>query len=90
MGDDGRITDKAEQLVGERGEQRFVREERRGKAVHGLGFGRHVALGVRIKMELAARRHVIEQLDAADLHHAVTAQRIKARGFGIKNDFAHR
>jgi hypothetical protein len=41
-------------------------------------------------MELAARRHVIEQLDAADFHHAVTAQRIKARGFGIKNDFAHR
>jgi hypothetical protein len=37
-----------------------------------------------------AGRHVIEHLDAADLDQPIAAQRVKAGGFGIKNDFAHR
>jgi hypothetical protein len=34
-------------------------------------------------------RHAIEHLDAADLDQTIAAQRIKAGGFGIENDFAH-
>src|SRR5262249_33656813 len=32
----------------------------------------------------------VEKLDAADLDDAVTLKRIKTRGLGIKDDFAHR
>jgi hypothetical protein len=34
--------------------------------------------------------HAIEDFDAADLDQPIAAQRIKAGGFGIENDFAHR
>ena len=34
-------------------------------------------------------RHAVEDLDTADFDQPVAAQRIKAGGFGIENDFAH-
>ncbi len=54
-----------------------------------LGLGRHVALGVEVGVEMVAGAHVVEQLDAADLDHAVPGERVEARGLGIKNDLAH-
>jgi hypothetical protein len=40
-------------------------------------------------MEGLAGGHAIEELDTADLDHAVTAQRVKACRFGIEDNFAH-
>jgi hypothetical protein len=57
--------------------------------VHGEGFGRHGALGIEVPVKSLARRHAIENLDAANFDQAVAPQRIEARGFGIENDFAH-
>jgi len=39
--------------------------------VHGVGFRRHVALGIDVPMEDLPRRHAIEYLDAADLDQPV-------------------
>src|SRR6202034_3264900 len=57
--------------------------------MHGEGFGRHVALGIDMPVKGLASRHAVENLDAADFDQPVTAERIKAGGFGIENDFAH-
>ena len=71
------------------GEQRLVGEELAGKAVHGEGFLRHVALGIDVAVKGLPGRHAVEDLDAADFDQPVAAQRIEAGGFGIENDFAH-
>jgi hypothetical protein len=34
-------------------------------------------------------RHAIENLDTADFNQPIAAQRVKAGGFSIENDFAH-
>jgi hypothetical protein len=36
-----------------------------------------------------ARRHAVENLDAADFDQAIAAERIEASGFGVENDFTH-
>ena len=58
--------------------------------MHRKCFGRHVALGIDIDVVALAGRHPVENFDAADLDQPIAAQRVKAGGFGIKNDFAHR
>ena len=83
------LADELQELVGDLGEQRLVLEERRREPVHGLGFGRHVALGIDEAVELAARRDAVDELDAADLDQPVAAFGIEAGGLGIENDFAH-
>jgi hypothetical protein len=40
-------------------------------------------------MKGLAGRHAVENLDTADFDQPVTAQRIKAGGLGIENDFTH-
>ncbi len=59
------------------------------QAVHGERFRRHVAFGIDVDVKGLARRHAVEDLDAADFDQPVAAQRIEASGFGIENDFAH-
>ena len=54
-----------------------------------FGFERHVALGIEISVEVAAGLDPVEDLDAADLDHAVAAGRVEAGGFGIEDDFPH-
>ena len=50
---------------------------------------RHVALGIDVALEDFSAGHMIDQFDAADLDDAIAAQRVKAGGFGIQNDFPH-
>ena len=57
--------------------------------MHGEGFRRHVPFGIEIAMKGLPGRHAVEDLDAADFDQPIAAQRIKAGGFGIENDFAH-
>ena len=69
--------------------QRLVRQEDVGEAVHRFGLERHVAFGIEISVEVAAGLDAIEDLDAADLDHAVAAGRVEASGFGIEDDLPH-
>ena len=71
-------------------EKRGLSERKRlREPVHCLGLEGHVALGIEISMEVAAGLDAVEDLDAADLDHAVAAQRVEARGFRIEDDFPH-
>jgi hypothetical protein len=58
--------------------------------MHRECFRRHVALWIEMPVKGLAGRHAIEDLDAADFNQPIAAQRIKAGGFSIENDFAHR
>ena len=60
-----------------------------GQAVDRLGLERHVALGIEISVEVAAGLDAVEDLDAADLDHAVAAGRVEPGGFRIEDDFPH-
>src|SRR5205809_3293195 len=83
------VLDEIEQLLGSVGEQRLVRQEDGRKAVHHLRLERHVAFGVEIAMEVPPGLDAIDDLDAADLDHAVASKRIETRGFGVEDDFPH-
>src|SRR6185437_2206438 len=48
----------------------------------------HLALGVHVAMPHAARRDAIDQLDAADLDHAVAVERVEPRRLRIEHDLA--
>jgi len=78
-----------EKIIDDTGEQRLVGEELARKPMHRECLGRHLALRVDVTVKGLTGWHAIENLDAADLNEAVAAQRIKAGGFGIENNFAH-
>ena len=84
-----RIRNEIEKLVDHLGKQRLARQELGGKAMHGERLGRYVTFGIDVSMKGLAGRHAIKNLDAADFDQPIAAQGIKARGFGIENDFAH-
>ena len=86
----GAILDELEQLVGLVAEQRLVGQKGVGQAVHHLGLERHVPFGIEISVIVTARLNPVEDLDAADFHHAIAAERIEARGFRVENNFPHR
>src|SRR5262245_10213678 len=54
--------------------------------MHGERLGVHVALGVYIAVKFAARGNAIDDLDATDLDHSISAGVIKASGFGVDDD----
>ena len=58
-------------------------------AVNGFGIGRHVALGIDEGVEGLAARYVVDELDRAELDHAVTLGVVDAGGFGVENDLTH-
>jgi len=70
------------------GELGLALQEGGGKAMHLLGFGRHVALGVDVDVERAARGQEVLQLHAGDFHHPVALLGFEAGGFRIEDDFA--
>ncbi|BBC71461.1 hypothetical protein AEB_P0593 [Altererythrobacter sp. B11] len=49
----------------------------------------HHPLRIEIGVEIAATGNAIEEFDAADLNHAIPGPWIKARGFGVEDDFPH-
>ena len=87
--DERRIADEFKELLDHFREQRLAGKELAGQAMHGKRFGRHVALGIDVAVKGVSRRHAVVDLDAADLDQPVAAQRVKASGFSIENDFAH-
>ena len=84
-----RVADELEEILDHMRKERLVREELAGKTVHGECFRRHVALWIEEPMKSLAGRHAIENLDTADFHQPIAAQRVEPGGFGIENDFAH-
>ena len=82
-------TDKGQQLVGDRGKRRLVRQKLCGDAVDRERIFGHVALGIDVAVKFAAGRDVVDQLDAGDLDDAMAFARIETGRFGIEHDFAH-
>ena len=83
------IADEVEEFLGMHGEGRMCRQELGGEPVYRIGLFRHVALGVDVAMEDAPGRHVIDELDAADLDDAVAVGGIEPRRLSVENDLAH-
>jgi hypothetical protein len=90
VGDERRIRDEFEQLVGAFREPRLVGQKDRGEAMHRFGFARHFAFGIEISVEVATGLHPLEDFDATDLDHPIATDRIEAGRFGIEDDFPHR
>ena len=86
--DEPRIGDEVDEVLGDGGEDRLVREEGVGQAVDPEGPFRHRPLGIDVDVEAAAARAVIDQLDAADLDDAVAGMGFDAGGLGIEDDFS--
>ncbi len=84
-----RVGDEVEKRLGDVGEQRLAGQELSGQAVDVERVRRHVALRVEVVLEGLAARHVVDQLETADLDDAVAGARIEPGGFGIENDFTH-
>ena len=80
--------DEAQHVVGELGEARLVAQELGRQPVHLEGLIRHVALGVDMAVPHPAGGNAIDQLDAADLDHAVAVERVEAGRLGIEHDLA--
>ena len=89
MNDQRRIADEGQEIFNHRCEQRLVREKFARQAVDVESLLRHVAFGIEIDVICLPRRHAVDHFDAADFNQPIAAQGIKARGFGIENDFAH-
>src|SRR6185437_8437948 len=89
MGDQRRIFDELQQVIDLVAEQRLIGKECRRQAMHHFRLERHVALGEKISMEMAAGFDAVEHLDTADFDHSVTAAWIEARRLRIEHDFPH-
>ena len=58
--------------------------------MHAKGSVRHIPFGIEIDVERLTRRQAIDHFDAADFNNPVTAQRIEAGCFRVKNNLTHR
>src|SRR5262245_37615269 len=82
------IAEKDQEILDDLGKWRLVLEKIFGEAVHLERFPRHVALGIEIAVKGLPAGYPVDQLDAADLHHAVALERIESRRLGIEHDLA--
>ena len=87
VNDEHVLADKLEERRRDMDKQGFVFEELCADAVHGLGFGWHIAFGINETMILAARWHAVHEFDAADFNQPVAFGWIKAGCFRIEYDF---
>ncbi len=83
------VADELEERLGMLGEGRKFRQELGREPMHRIGLFRHGALGIDMAVEDAAGRHVIDQLDAAELDDAVPVAGIETRRLSIEHDLAH-
>ncbi len=88
VGDQRRVADELQELVADLLEARLVPEELDGDAVHGLGLGLDVALGVDVAVEAGAGGNEVLELQARQLDQPVAGTRIKAGGLGVEDDLA--
>src|SRR5690606_22266619 len=82
--------DVLEELVDDLLEGRLVGQELEGQAGDFLRAGFEVAVRLQVAVEVASAGAALQQLHAADLDHAVALLPLKAGGFGIEDDLAHR
>ena len=90
MDDQPRVAEEGGELGGHRGEDRLVGEEGGGQAVDPHRLVGHLALRVDVGVEGAAGRHVVDELDRAELDDAVAAVRVEPGGLGVEHDLTHR
>jgi hypothetical protein len=82
--------DEGEELVGHLGKARLVGEELAGQPGDFLGARlERRRVRVEVALEGAPGGTALDQLDAADLDHAVALLPFQAGGFGIEHDLAH-
>ena len=84
-----RIADEIGEVGGYRLEDGFVGEKLGRQSVHRDRLLGDVALRVDIDVERAAGRHVVEELDGADLDDPVAGIGIEAGRLGVEHDFTH-
>ena len=89
MDDKPRVLHEIQKFLSNFSEQGLVAQEIIPQTMHGKGLFRHGALGIYIFVESAARRHVVIELDRADLDDAVAGFRFKTSGFRVEDDFTH-
>ena len=75
VGDQRRVAEEVDHLVGDIGEARLVAQEVVAQAVHPKGLLGHRPFGIEVEVEVLAGRDVVDQFDAADLDHAVAGER---------------
>jgi len=90
VGDDRRVADELEEIGVDLlvAELRLAAQEGGRQAVHLLGLGRHVALGVDIDVEAAPGGQIVLDLQARQFHQPVAQVRLEARGFSVEDDLA--
>src|SRR5690606_5171892 len=81
--------DEGQELVGDLAELRLVGQEFQGQPGDLLRPGLELAVGIEVAVEGASGGPALDQLDAADLHHAVALAPFQACGFGVEDDVAH-
>src|SRR5690606_2434166 len=81
--------DEAVELVDDLGEARLVGQDLPGQPGHCLRADLELAVRVEVFVESAPGGPALDQLDAADLDHAVALLPGKAGGFGVEHDLAH-
>jgi hypothetical protein len=81
--------DEGEKFVGDLGKARLVGQELQGQPGHFLRADLELAVRVEVFVEGAPGGPALDQLDAADLDHAVALLPFKAGGFGVEDDVAH-
>ena len=89
MDDQLGFADETDELLGDVGEQRLVRQELRRQPVDLLGAGIDLPLRVQILVEGAPGRPAVHQLDAADLDDPVPLLGLQACRFSIQYDLSH-
>src|SRR4051812_38029848 len=88
--DERRIFEKIEQFANAFGKTWLIRQEQVRQAMDFLRLKRHVALGIEVRVEMTSGLNAIENLDAADLDHAIAAGGVQPGGFSVEDDLAHK
>lgn len=91
VSDNRRIAEEFHQSVDDVGvaEIRLAAQCFIGDAGDADGCFRNGPARIDVDLKFAARRQVVDQLDAADLYDPVPLSGVEAGGFGIEDDFPH-
>jgi hypothetical protein len=89
MRDQRRVGDEVEQVLHRMVKRRVLRQEFDAQSMHARRLLGHVAFGMKVGVEDAARLDPVDELDAADLHHPVAARETQSGGFGVEHDLPH-
>src|SRR5687767_14986945 len=86
VGDERRVADELQELVDNLRKPGLVLQELVAEAVHGEGFGVHLAVRAQVAVKLTAGGNAVDDLDAAQLDQAIAFGRIKTGGLGVEHD----